>query len=54
MENFVIWFELPVTDMERAKKFYSYVFQLDIEVQDIGDRPYGFSRCAVKAIAVPW
>lgn len=42
MENFIIWFELPVTDMERAKKFYSHVFEIDIEVQDLGDKPYGF------------
>ena len=41
MENLAVWFEIPVTDMERAKKFYSYVFQLDIDVQDLGDKPYG-------------
>lgn len=42
MENFVVWFEIPVTDMERAKRFYSEVFKIDIEVKDLGDRPYGF------------
>jgi uncharacterized protein len=42
MENFIVWFEIPVTDMDRAKKSYSEVFELDIEVQDLGDRPYGF------------
>jgi predicted enzyme related to lactoylglutathione lyase len=41
MENLVVWFEIPVTDMERARKFYSDVFELDIEVQDSGDKPYG-------------
>lgn len=41
MENLAVWFEIPVTDMERAKKFYSHVFNLNIEVQDSGDRPYG-------------
>ncbi|MFY0672768.1 MAG: VOC family protein [Bacteroidia bacterium] len=30
-KNVVGWFEIPVTDMERAKKFYSEVFQVTIE-----------------------
>lgn len=42
MENLIVWFELPVTDMERAKKFYSDVFKLNIRVEELGDRPYGF------------
>ena len=42
MKNLAVWFEIPVTDMERAKRFYSDVFKLDIEVQDLGDKPYGF------------
>jgi len=42
MENLAVWFEIPVTDMERAKRFYSEVFKLNIEVQDLGDKPYGF------------
>jgi predicted enzyme related to lactoylglutathione lyase len=42
MENLAVWFEIPVTDMERAKKFYSDVFGLDIDVQGLGDKPYGF------------
>ena len=42
MENLAVWFELPVTDMERARKFYSEVFKLDIDVKDLGNKPYGF------------
>lgn len=34
--NPISWFEIPVIDMERAKKFYSQVF--DYEFQDI---PFG-------------
>ena len=30
----VSWFEIPVNDMERAKKFYETVFQVEIKVQD--------------------
>ncbi len=29
MENLAVWFEIPVTDMERAKKFYSEVCLLE-------------------------
>jgi predicted enzyme related to lactoylglutathione lyase len=42
MKNLAVWFEMPVTDMERAKRFYSEVFKLDMTVQNLGDRPYGF------------
>jgi uncharacterized protein len=41
MENLAVWFEIPVIDMERAKKFYSEVFKLDIRVEKIADMPYG-------------
>ena len=35
-ENLVGWFEIPVTDMERAANFYNSVFDLKIEVQNFG------------------
>ncbi|MEB8347580.1 VOC family protein [Flavobacteriaceae bacterium KMM 6898] len=36
MENNMIgWFEIPVTKMERAKKFYETVFNITIEVHDL-------------------
>jgi predicted enzyme related to lactoylglutathione lyase len=28
------WFEIPVSDMDRAKQFYETVFEIDIKVQD--------------------
>ncbi len=34
--NMVGWFEIPVTDMERAKSFYETVFQVKIETHDFG------------------
>lgn len=34
--NMVSWFEVPVTNMERAKKFYETVFNVQISVQDFG------------------
>jgi len=32
--NMVGWFEIPVTDMARAKIFYETVFDIKIQVQD--------------------
>ena len=32
----VVWFEIPVSDMNRAKKFYEEVFQFEIKVVDFG------------------
>tara|TARA_R110002050_G_scaffold100580_2_gene208241 strand:+ start:27469 stop:27597 length:129 start_codon:yes stop_codon:yes gene_type:complete len=35
--NMVGWFEIPVTNMNRAKKFYEEVFQISISVHVCGD-----------------
>ncbi|MBT8290405.1 MAG: VOC family protein [Muriicola sp.] len=32
--NMIGWFEIPVTDMDRARKFYESVFDIQIEVQN--------------------
>lgn len=34
--NVLNWFELPVTNMERAKKFYDTIFEISVEVQQMG------------------
>lgn len=36
--NPVIWFEIPVANMERAKAFYEAVFDLKLTVVDMGPR----------------
>lgn len=36
------WFEIPVTDMERAVKFYSKVFKIEIKVQQFGPTAMGW------------
>ena len=38
----VSWFEIPVTDMERAKKFYEAVFKMKISVHDFGGTIMGW------------
>ena len=39
MKNAMNWFEIPVTDYNRAKQFYSTVFGQDIQDHDMGDKP---------------
>ncbi|MFY0603385.1 MAG: VOC family protein [Flavobacteriaceae bacterium] len=34
--NMISWFEIPVTDMDRAKKFYETVFKVTVSVNDFG------------------
>jgi len=41
-QNMVAWFEIPVTNMERAKTFYEKVFKVAINVQDLGELFMGF------------
>lgn len=36
------WFEIPVTDMERAKAFYEKVFDVAISVHDLGGLQMGW------------
>lgn len=40
--NPVMWFEIPVSDLARAKKFYSHVFNIELEEQQIGDMHMAF------------
>lgn len=41
-QNMVGWFEIPVLDMKRAKTFYEKVFQIKIQVQDLGGTQMGW------------
>ncbi|BFP39196.1 VOC family protein [Flavobacteriaceae bacterium GF1] len=41
-QNMVGWFEIPVTDMDRARKFYEEVFEITIQVQDFGGTLMGW------------
>ena len=40
--NVVCWFEIPVTDMDRAVKFYETVFNFKINVQNFGGEMMGW------------
>ena len=34
--NMISWFEIPVSDMDRAQKFYETVFKVKISINDFG------------------
>ena len=36
------WFEIPVEDMERARKFYEEVFDISISLHDLGEFKMGW------------
>ena len=40
--NMVGWFEIPVTDMDRARIFYETVFQVEIVLHDFGGLQMGW------------
>ena len=42
MEMKLSWFEIPVTDMQRAISFYEAVFGIKIDLQDFGGVLMGF------------
>lgn len=37
--HFACWFEIPVTDIEAARSFYSDVFKMDLTVDTSGPNP---------------
>lgn len=42
MRNTINWFELPVTDFDRAKKFYEAIFESKMDDQMMGPFRMGF------------
>lgn len=60
VRSVVTWFEIPVTDLERARRFYSTIFETEIPVYDFGGPmavfPYeqpGVSGCLVAGRSHP-
>ena len=44
--NAAVWFEIPVTDMDRSKKFYTQILKTEFEDQNTGPNPmaiFGYS-----------
>lgn len=42
MSSVINWFEIPVTDMDRAVKFYSTILDKPVEKAQFGPMPYAF------------
>lgn len=42
MNNPINWFEIPVNDMDKAKKFYETILDIEISVQNIGNALMGW------------
>ena len=40
MANAVNWFEIPATDMDRAKKFYENVMEANLSLMEMGPSQY--------------
>jgi len=40
--NLIGWVEIPVTDMQRAITFYQSVFNIELQLQDMGDLQMAF------------
>ena len=36
-KNMAVWFEIPVQDIQRAKKFYETIFDIQLSSMDMGD-----------------
>jgi predicted enzyme related to lactoylglutathione lyase len=60
VRSVVTWFEIPVTDLERARRFYASIFEVEIPVSDFGGPmavfPYeqpGISGCLVAGRSHP-
>ena len=39
--NYINWFEIPVSDMDRASKFYNTVFGIEVQPMDFGPNKMG-------------
>jgi predicted enzyme related to lactoylglutathione lyase len=42
LTNAISWFEIPVADFSRAKKFYSTIYDYEMPVMTMGPNTLGF------------
>ena len=45
MKNAVSWIEIPVLDFERAKAFYSAIYDYEMQEMEMGHTKMGFFQC---------
>jgi predicted enzyme related to lactoylglutathione lyase len=41
-KNVINWFEIPVDEFERARRFYEAIFEIEMKVMDMGGARMGF------------
>ena len=51
MSNPVVWFEIAATDLERAKKFYSEVFHIEMQHVDMPGSPMYMMGSGAEGVA---
>lgn len=49
LDNAINWFEIPVSDFDRAKKFYETLFGYEMPVNQVGPAKMGFFLYDYKA-----
>jgi len=37
LNDYVAWFEIPAYDIDRATQFYAHVYDITLEIQDMGE-----------------
>jgi predicted enzyme related to lactoylglutathione lyase len=42
MKHLINWVEIPVTEMQRAKSFYSKILGVELNTMEMGDTGYAF------------
>ncbi|MCX6152279.1 MAG: VOC family protein [Ignavibacteriales bacterium] len=50
MVNAINWFEIPVIDFAKAKKFYESIFGYTMDAQDMMGFQMGFFKCDKEAV----
>ncbi|GAB1442584.1 VOC family protein [Ignavibacteriales bacterium] len=48
MDQVIMWFEIPVKDIKRAKKFYEEILRVEMTVMDFGGHEMAFFPSAGK------
>lgn len=47
----ISWFEIPVRDLERAVRFYSTIFRMEVPILDLGNLKMGLLGDSANGVA---
>jgi predicted enzyme related to lactoylglutathione lyase len=50
-QNAAVWFEIPVTDMKRAKAFYGAILEADLKDDNTGPNPMAIFPASENGVA---